>query len=366
MGGVIARTGAWPSLYPIPHPDSPYNPGLKDDSDRRPAYAVLSDDLGVGDDPRFIQPPPDALLFAPLALLSYHKAFWVWVIISCACAWGIAVLAGRFYELADGQPSRGPGAVTLLVAFSFITYNTLRALNMEAPIALLLALATLELLRRDSVNGACSLVLGALLKYAAIVLLPLAIALRRWRTLAWAALLLLAVVGISRWKMGSDPFLQYAKIFPLLSRAYEDPPNQSVVGLLMRLTGRVPLAAKWARGEQLVAAVAFGSLCVLIFHRFRRPATAPAVFAAGASLIGWILIFNPLVWNKYHLFLCPFWGWLIWEARQSRWRTAVVSLAIAGIALPWQFLGDLREPFNSHMLWAVIGMVGVGVVRLLD
>jgi len=62
MGGVIARHGAWDSLYPLPRPGSPYNPGLAGDSDRRPTYQILSDAVGVGDDPRFIQPPPDALL----------------------------------------------------------------------------------------------------------------------------------------------------------------------------------------------------------------------------------------------------------------------------------------------------------------
>lgn len=374
MGGVIARHGAWNSLYPIPLADSPYNPGLRDDSDMRPVYQAYAERTGVGNDVRFIQPPPDALLFSPLAGMAYQKdgrpgpAFWFWVMLSCSCAWGVAVLAGKFYELAAGEPSRASGVVTLLVGFSLLTYGTLRALNLEAPIALLLGLTTLELLRRDGINGASSLVLGAFLKYATLILLPLAIAMRRWRTIGWTALLIAGALGGSRLIMGSGPFREYARIFPLLARPYESDPNQSLIGFLLRVTHRIPpLPRGLSMGVQIAGGVTLIGLCLLIFRRFRIATrfSPPAVFAAAASLIGWMLIFNPLVWNKYHLFMCPFWGWLVWEARQSKWRMVVVGLAIAVVAGPWRLVREIPEPFNSRMLWAVMGMMGVAVARLV-
>src|SRR5258708_4988610 len=47
MGGLIARHGAWDALYPIPHPNSPNNPGEGADSDMRPEYARLAAAAGV-------------------------------------------------------------------------------------------------------------------------------------------------------------------------------------------------------------------------------------------------------------------------------------------------------------------------------
>jgi hypothetical protein len=89
-----------------------------------------------------------------------------------------------------------------------------------------------------------------------------------------------------------------------------------------------------------------------------------SVFAAAAALIGWMLIFNPLVWNKYHLFLCPFWGWLAWEARQSKWRLAAAIFAIAMVWGSWHLMWDLPEPFNSHMLWGDLAIMAIATARL--
>jgi hypothetical protein len=74
-----------------------------------------------------------------------------------------------------------------------------------------------------------------------------------------------------------------------------------------------------------------------------------------------MLIFSPLVWNKYHLFLFPFWGWLAWEARQTNWRAALVIFAIA---MEWGSWPNLPEPLNSHMLWGIVTIVVMAVARI--
>jgi hypothetical protein len=276
------------------------------------------------------------------------------------------MLAGKFYELAAGRPSRIAGALTLLVGCSYLMYTALRGLNLEAPMGLLLGVATLEILRRDGINGAAGVALGALLKYATLLLLPVAAALRRWRTLAWTGLLLTAAIAGSWLVMGSGPFREFARLAPLLARPYEDEPNQSLTGFLLRITHTLPLPMGIARGVQITGILAFLALCLLIVRRLGRkaPAMAVDVFAAAAALIGWMLIFNPLVWNKYHLLLCPFWGWLVWEARQSKWRLALAIFAIAMVWGTWHMMWDLPEPFNSHMLWGAMAMVAIAVVRL--
>jgi hypothetical protein len=42
MGGLIAREGAWDSMYPIPNPGSTTNPGFVGNSELRPGYRALA------------------------------------------------------------------------------------------------------------------------------------------------------------------------------------------------------------------------------------------------------------------------------------------------------------------------------------
>jgi hypothetical protein len=62
----------------------------------------------------------------------------------------------------------------------------------------------------------------------------------------------------------------------------------------------------------------------------------------------------------------PLWGWLAWEARQSRGR---LVLAMAAVALSWASLMshgpvELPEPLTSHMLWSAVIVMGLGLARL--
>src|SRR4051812_6888233 len=58
MAGLVARTGAWESLYPIPHEGSQINPGLAENSEMRPAYRELVISHGISERAtRFLQPP---------------------------------------------------------------------------------------------------------------------------------------------------------------------------------------------------------------------------------------------------------------------------------------------------------------------
>src|SRR5579863_2676628 len=79
MGGLIARVGAWDSLYPIPIPNSPINAGFAEGSIMRPQYRDLAFSHGLDEGAvRFIQPPPVALLLIPLSWLPVHTSFYLW------------------------------------------------------------------------------------------------------------------------------------------------------------------------------------------------------------------------------------------------------------------------------------------------
>jgi hypothetical protein len=368
MGGLIARHHAWKALYPTPHADSPYNPGETKDATPNSEFQSLRDAAGVPGDLNFIQSPPTALLLEPLTLGSYRHARWAWIVLCGLCAWGIAVIGGNTYCFASGRTSRVQGAITVFIASSYMVYSCLRAINCEAIVALSLGLAIVAIMRRQPWRGAIAVVLGTLLKYATIILLPLLIACRRWRMAAASLLLVGASLAITWGVCGNGPFYQFIHdIMPRLGRAYEDSPNQSLVGFLMRVRGQVPLAGGLSAAAAFAACAALLGIMVLLFRI--RPSTYDAnpvlILAGAAALIAWLLIFSPLVWNKYFVFLCPLWGWLGWEATQGRRRLILTVAIIACIYGPWHMLGsEWSEPLNSHMLWGTMLVLVLAAWRL--
>jgi len=367
MAAQIARHGAWSDLYPIADSASKNNPGLAEDSRMKPIYARLAAENGVGDEPRFISPPPTALLLMPLAWLDYQHAKWAWLIFNCACGLAVALLAGKVYELSVASRSNWSGLITLLVAFSHLMYITLRALNVEPILTLLLIGGILFMFHQHSAASAAALVLAALLKYVGAVLLPLSIAIGRWRGLLWFMLWLLVASSLALIIMGRQPFEEFGELLPLFLRPYDNDASQSIYGLLMRLQSPQPghIALLIAEITKWVTI-----LCILLMifrtGRERFLSQPSTVFAASASLLCWFLIFSPLAWNKYHLYLTPLWGWLAAETRGSRVRLIIVIGAIALAWGSWMTISsiNLPEPLTSHMLFSAMLILGLAIARL--
>jgi hypothetical protein len=367
MAAVMARQQAWGDLYPIPNPKSPHNPGLPEDSEMRPRYAELAEISGVGDEPRFISAPPVALMLWPLAWMEYERARWVWLFLNCGCALGVGLMAGKAYEILAREKSRIAGVMVLLVAGSHLMYTTLRALNNEPIIAVVLGASVMLILRQRWARSGAAMGVAALLKYVGAALVPVGFAVNRWRGVMWFLVWVAAACAVALVVIGPTPFVEYGKIFPLFSRPYDNDANQSVYGLLLRIGD-----GELGTGARILARiVSAGVLVVILVIMLRRPAKHyrenPALlFAASAAMLSWFLIFSPLTWNKYYIYLMPLWGWLAWEARQSRGR---LFLAAAAMALSWASLMshssiELREPLTSHMLWAAVVVLSLAIARL--
>ena len=369
MGGVIACEGAWEALYPMPLPGATKNAGWRDGSTMKPAYGALARSRGVGDVNRFVLPPPMAIVFAPLALLPWREAAWVWAALMILCGWGVAVLAGRLYEIAAGNPSRVAGALCLLVATSPLMRRAIGTSQISPLVALCAGAGILALWRRRDLCASAAIVAGGLAKVATIALLPLAALLGRIRLLATVAILTAAVVIVSLLATGLDPFLEFAgEIAPTLRHSSAWRGNQSIAGFMLRVTGETALPEAAATALSLSRILLFGAVFTLIWRARRVIASsAPSLMAAAAALLLSLLILSPIFWEHYFVYLCPLWGWLAWEASLS-WRRAII--AGAAVASTWAPLAiapwlKLREPLTSHMLAAAILMLGLAVSRLL-
>jgi hypothetical protein len=337
MAGVVARAGAWEDLYPIPTNPN-HNPGDPADSRMRPRYAELANREGVGESFRFIQPPPNAVLFLPLGFLTLAQAHWLWFALAAGCIWGVGLQAAAIHRRLAARASRWQGGLVLLVCCSFLAQVDLAEGNMSSLVALCIGAAVLDLMqpRGRGAVGSIAIVFGTVTKYAAGVLLPLYALLGRWRTLGWAAGITFAWTGVTLALAGTGPFRTFFReIAPTLGRSFAQPGNQSLQGVLLRATRVDALPYSAAIAFRCVAALSLAAILVLCWRARRSYAIGePRVLVpAGACLVAWLLLFSPIYWAHYALYLCPFWGWMIWQARRTVSRVAV-GLALAVMAFP--------------------------------
>jgi hypothetical protein len=380
MGGLIARHGAWEALYPIPNPVSETNPGFAENSELRPRYRELARRAGVEENAvRYMQPPPFALLLVPLSLLPYELSFYLWITLLTLAAWGIGLQAARIFTLSLGREMPTAGLIVLLVCISPQAHRWVRVGNMSVLLGWLIGYATLELVRRDSWRGAAAVVVGGVAKYAILVLGPLFLVMRRWRTIAWGALFAATLIVASLAIMPRGPDGPYAVFFrdiaPTLARTGSVTENQALYPALMRMLGveRPPLPRPVGIAFHVAQVGTLLAILALIAIKRREYWDEPArVFAAALALVAWLLVFSPICWEHYHAYLAPFWGWLIFEGTRSRARMIVAVLAIALSYLPTSLLlhqiagGRYRlpEPLFSHLLCAAVLMLGISIYSL--
>ena len=376
MAGVVASSGDWSALYPIPAlGSSEDNPGLSMHSFAKSKWSLLCRLHHVPDYTHFILPPPSALLFIPLSWTTFPRAFWIWTAILTGCAWGVAWVSGALLRCIMGRPTRYEGVLALLIAVSPVTARAIRIANVSPPIALLIGVGMLLLIRgnRPARVGLAMLV-GALLKYATLILAPLLLALRRWHSLLWLAALGATVLALSLLIQGTAPYIEFYKtILPTLSRPSWFYGNQSLPGLLSRVYGRpfpdhVNFLLSTARIGSM--GVVIGSMLSLKKGERNNPVM---ILAGAAALVSWLLVFSPIAWEHWTLFLAPFWGWLLWEAQGSIPRRIVVTASWALMYFPagiiqvpgwFRYPIVLDEPYNSTQLIGVVLCFLLGFWRL--
>jgi len=381
LAGVTVRYGESDSLYPFPSQDSFRNPGAPEDSELAPRQLELAKQFAVPHAMRFISPPPVALLSLPFGFGGYWQSHRLFLFIGAIAAWRSVVQAGKIHQILttrkasdegqspEPQESRTTGWLMLLVGCSLMMYGCLRIGNVSTIIGWLLGGATIDLLNRKTVRPALSLAFAATLKYIGLAYAPLLLLTRRIKTLIWSAIFLMLIFGITWAIMGSGPFEDfYARIVPTLHRSFQIGPNQSVEAMLMRYRGTNSLPEGWKLCLNIARAGMLVLVMALLIRRTLGGWDAPSLVAGALSLIIWMLVFSPIFWFHYHAYLVPFWGYLFYEAAQSRNRRIIVAIAIAIVWVPFPMYVYYHppEPFDSLMLYSAVLMWMLSLWRLSE
>jgi hypothetical protein len=364
LAGVLARNGAWQDLYPLMAGDNPYYIG--EIVKMKPGYEQAARRRNVKDLCVFLQPPWTAIAFVPLSILPFRAAHALWIALMTACTIGVSWYAGRSFALCADRPSRWEGVTCLIFAMSLLACRGIRVGNTSPLVAWCIGFGAVDLLRRDRASSAAALWIGGIMKYATAMLVPVAIMLRRWRSLAALVLLGILTMGASISIAGRAAFAEFFDpVAASIPRSSPNPGNQSLQAFLLRIR-HIKQLSPAARLLLHAAQLALLLLILVLMFRQRRGQSPPIVFASAAALLCWLLIFAPLFWDHYHLYLAPFWGWMIFEARRSIPRAVLVT---AAIALAWAPLMVVRsihlpEPVNSAMLFSAILMLILALDRL--
>ena len=347
-----------------------YNAGYWSASTEKPKAVILAKSLGI--DPitsHFMQPPPMALLLAPLGWVeTAAHGYLVWLLLSAVAVWSAAILSGRIYERCAGKRSWWTGGLLLLIAFVPTTSHAIYVANVSAFMAASIGLAMLSLDPNAPLpaTGAAAIVFSTMVKYSGLLFLPIAIRMRVWRTLIWTALLTVAWTGATLLVMGIGPFREYfSAIVPTLGRPHDYADNVSLAGVMLRLLNRQPPLP--AAVTVLTAIFQFGIFIGILLLLWAQDSamTIDSIAAATAALVAWLLFFSPITWTHYLVYLYPIWGWMIWNGRRSKLHSIVTIVAIGIVVVSLSTEPPTRlDPYGVRYLLSLSLTFALGVESL--
>jgi hypothetical protein len=239
----------------------------------------------------FVRPPFYALILAPLALLPFGVAFWVWIALQSSILFGCWAWAYQRW----GPDALVFGALYLPTALGI-------ASGQDCVLMLVVAISVYTLANRGN-QGASGAVLGlGLIKFHIFLLWPLALVIqKRWRTLMGATGAVAGEILVSLWLSGIEGLKEYVHLLQMKELPHLSPSPELMInvhglalnfgtdnivirGLLVLVVILLVAAASWrAPLWRWIAAASAGSLLV-----------PPHVYGYDASLLLlslWLAIF---------------------------------------------------------------------------
>lgn len=338
MGGYMARTGQWNSLYPVPLSDAEGNAGYPGGSKSHPAYDRAATELGIGDSFRFIHAPPVALLMAPVTLLPLNTAQVLWTLLMALCVGGSAIYAGLLFRELHGDSPLEEGAVVLATVVLPRALFSSAIGNVSPLVAVCLGAGVVALLRNGPRRAAVATTVGAFAKYAPFLLLFLMVLRRSWRAVAWMAGATAAACLVTLACGGAQPFVVFFRdIWPTLQRPTLSWTSQTVWGTSAELWGGTTLYPLAHTLLEILKVVSIACVAGLLIWRARRaPLSAANTIAGTVLLLCWLLLFGPITWGHYSVYFAPFMGWLYYACRVNNGKIIWGALIVLLMFIPWK------------------------------
>jgi len=262
--------------------------------------------------PAYIYPPVFALLLAPLALLPASIAAGIWLVLNqSALALAIILVVRRY------RP--GPWATAALIAGTVTFYPLwIDAVQGQANV-LVLVLITAGVVGIVSGRPRAAIAIGiaAGLKLTPALLLLWLLFERRFREAAWLVSGFLGISALGALVRWHDTWIFFTRVAPALAQGTAVYANQSVGGLLARLTTANPYTHAWI----VMPAVLLPVAAALLLGYWRWSTRGQDLTISGVAFLPLLPLLSAVTWPHHLVILLP----VVWLA----------VMAIAALEWPW-------------------------------
>jgi len=262
--------------------------------------------------PAYIYPPIFALLLAPLALLPGSIAAGIWLVLNqSALALAMTLVIRRY------RP--GPWATAALIAGTVTFYPLwIDAVQGQANV-LVLVLITAGVVGIVSGRPRAAIAIGiaAGLKLTPALLLLWLLFERRFREAAWLVSGFLGISALGALVRWHDTWIFFTRVAPALAQGTAVYANQSVGGLLARLTTANPYTHAWI----VMPAVLLPVAAALLLGYWRWSTRGQDLTISGVAFLPLLPLLSAVTWPHHLVILLP----LLWLA----------VMAIAALEWPW-------------------------------
>jgi glycosyl transferase family 87 len=308
---------------------------------------------GLNDTQFFNYPPFFALLFAPIALLRFSVAFFLWRVLSMAL-----VILSIFVvlKIITVRPFFLVFSFCVVGALSF--FPVVEMLHVGQVGSLILFLWSLgayfQARNRDLLSGFV-FAIGTLVKLTPAVVVPIFLLRRRWRWLAGFALGLLIPGVLSIALLGwRNHVLYFGKVLPAVSCGVNKLENKSITALVLQLVlgssyFGINSTVSGSRWEAACLAAKVVSLVIyigLLFWSWQRRTSKTEIVDEVILFALVSLLISPVSWrHHYVLALLPLFAlWSKFVEAEAIPLQDCLLLLFATIAIGGSPLGDLLVP----------------------
>lgn len=280
----------------------------------------------------FIYPPFAAIVFIPLALMSFAAAKAIWMLISVVA---LGATISRCFTVLGYRADHQLWLLCSALSLVAVDTQAVRCTLWHGQVNLvLMALVVLDLTRLPHARlRGCGVGIAAGIKLTAIVFVPYLLITRQWRAAITALLIAVATIALTWWTLPVDTAAYWLHaVFQTEHFRSNQPDNFSIGGILTILTAPAPMPTLW----WLAAVGAASGLGFYASYRAQRVGYR----LLAITIIGLLsCTVPPLAWGHHWVWVVPLLVILldrvVRTTGQSRWVWAASAVTAYLVVFMW-------------------------------